>query len=174
MAHEFNNILAAMLGFTELTQDLMPEGSTAWENLQEVLTAGRRATELIQQLLICSRPLSTAPKPIPYTVLVTEVPSSLGPTLPPAVTMRQMIARDVGCVLADRTRMQQLIQNLCSNAVQAMQDGRGVLAVSVDAAPVDSTFAGQFPQVSNPGRDRTRRDARREEVQWLMEAGGTV
>ncbi|MDH3603870.1 MAG: ATP-binding protein [Candidatus Tectomicrobia bacterium] len=150
MAHEFNNILAAMMGFTELTQDLMPEGSTAWNNLQEVLTAGRRATELIQCILAFSRPLPTAPQPIPYASLVTEALSLLGPTLPSTIEMRQTIAWDVGYVLADRTRIRQLIHNLCSNAIRAMQDTGGVLEVSVDTTPVDDAFAGQLPPLQ-PG-----------------------
>ncbi len=48
IAHEFNNILTAILGFTELTQHEMAQGSTAWDNLQHVLMAGERAKDLVQ------------------------------------------------------------------------------------------------------------------------------
>ncbi len=150
IAHEFNNILAAMLGFTELTQNLMPEGSTAWDNLEEVNTAGQRAKELVQQVLAFSRPLATDPKPLLYTPLITEVIASLSTSLAPGIELQQHIAPDLGWVLADRTRMHHIIRNLWSNATQAMRNMGGVLDISAQPFDVTHLFASQHPPLE-PG-----------------------
>jgi signal transduction histidine kinase len=55
IAHEFNNVLASIIGFTELTVDDVPPESRAWHNLQKVLQAGLRAKQVVQQLLAFSR-----------------------------------------------------------------------------------------------------------------------
>jgi PAS domain S-box-containing protein len=70
IAHEFNNILAAMLGYTELTQDNLPQQSPAWHNLQAVRTAGMRAKELVRQILAFSRQQPMERQPVPYEPLV--------------------------------------------------------------------------------------------------------
>jgi signal transduction histidine kinase len=57
IAHDFNNILAAIMGYTELVTDDVPDDSLTRRNLEEVLTASRRARKFVQQLLTFSRPV---------------------------------------------------------------------------------------------------------------------
>jgi len=63
IAHDFNNILAAILGFTELAAYDVPPASAAGRCLREVLTAGKRAKELVQQILAFSRKTMTERQP---------------------------------------------------------------------------------------------------------------
>lgn len=143
IAHEFNNILAAILGYTELTQDDLPQQSPAWHNLQAVRTAGMRAKELVRQILAFSRQQPMERQPVPYGPLVEEVLSLLRVSLPKTIDIQQHIGCDTGYVIADRTQMHQIIMNLCSNAEHAMRQTGGVLEIRVDTAEVDGMFAAR-------------------------------
>jgi PAS domain S-box-containing protein len=143
IAHEFNNILAAMLGYTELSQDDLPQQSPAWHNLQAVRTAGMRAKELVRQILAFSRQQPMERQPVPYGPLVKEVLSLLRVSLPKTIDIHQHIDCDAGHVIADRTQIHQIIMNLCSNAEHAMRQTGGVLEIRVDTAEVDGMFAAQ-------------------------------
>ena len=149
IAHEFNNILAAMLGFTEITQSLLPPDSSARHNLQEIYTAGQRAREIIRQTLSYSRSATTVSQPLAYAPLVTEVLGLLRASLPKTIEIRDDIAPDVGAVLADPASMHQILMNLCTNAAHALSSG-GFIEVKVDTLQVDETLAAQHPPLQ-PG-----------------------
>lgn len=149
IAHEFNNILAAMLGFTEITQLLLPSDSPAQSNLQEVCTAGQRAREMIRQTLSYSRSATTVSKPLAYAPLVAEVLGLLRASLPKTIEIRDQIASEVGAVLADPASMQQILMNLCINAAHALSAG-GFIDVKVDTQQVDDALATPHPSLS-PG-----------------------
>ncbi len=149
IAHEFNNILAAMLGFTEITQALLPPNSPARQNLEEVYTAGQRARELIQQTLSYSRSATTASQPLGYAPLVAEVVGLLRASLPKTIEIRDHIAPDIGAVLADPASMHQILMNLCINAAHALDVG-GQIDVNVDTCQVDDAFAAQLASLQ-PG-----------------------
>ena len=72
IAHDFNNILSAIVGYTDLTLNLLSHNTTPWRNLQEVLTAGKRAKELVRQILIFSRNSEQVRKPIHLHRLIKE------------------------------------------------------------------------------------------------------
>lgn len=140
IAHEFNNILVAMLGFTEITQSLLPQESPARHNLEEIYTAGQRAREIIRQTLSYSRSATTVSQPLDYAPLVTEVIGLLRASLPKTIEIRDEIAPDVGAVLADPASMHQILMNLCTNAAHALDAG-GRIDVKADIHQVDDAFA---------------------------------
>lgn len=142
IAHEFNNILAAMLGFTEITQTLLPQDSPAQPNLKEVYTAGQRAREIIRQTLNYSRSATTVSQPLDYAPLVVEVISLLRASLPKTIEIREEIASDVGAVLADPASMHQILMNLCTNAAHALDNG-GQIDIKVDVYQVDHALAAR-------------------------------
>jgi nitrogen-specific signal transduction histidine kinase/CheY-like chemotaxis protein len=151
IAHEFNNMLGAILGFTELTLDEVPRASTASQHLQEVLTAGKRAKNLVQQILAFSRQREPTREPVELRLLVAEVLSLLRPSLPTTVEIRPHLPREMHTtVLADVTQMHQVVMNLCTNAEQAMRETGGVLEVGLDTTYADASFAQQHPEVT-PG-----------------------
>ena len=76
VAHEFNNILAVILGYTELTQNEVSQGSVARRYLQEVLKAGGRAKDLVQQILAFSRHSEVRREPLPFHHIVHENPDA--------------------------------------------------------------------------------------------------
>src|SRR5690606_15942169 len=87
IAHEFNNLLSAILGFTELTQHAVPYGSRAWEHLHEVLTASHRAKEVVQQILAFSRRMESERRPLRPHVPVQEALRLLRVSLPATIEL---------------------------------------------------------------------------------------
>jgi signal transduction histidine kinase/ActR/RegA family two-component response regulator len=135
VAHDFNNILYPIIGYTEMTLDELPEGGTARENLKEILTAAKRARLLVEQILTFSRQDPQGRIPIKLQPLLEESLALLRATLPSTITIRQEIDEDVGPVFADPTQLQQVVMNLCTNAFHAMQSHGGTLTVALRAVP---------------------------------------
>jgi signal transduction histidine kinase/CheY-like chemotaxis protein len=145
VAHDFNNILAAIIGYTELATLNMPASSPAWHQLQEVLRACQRAKALVQQILTFSRRTEQAYTPVQLSPLVEEALALLRASLPSTIEIRQHITPDVGAVLADPSQLHQVIINLCANAEYAMRQSGGVLEVCLEAVEVDAMLAAQHP-----------------------------
>jgi PAS domain S-box-containing protein len=150
IAHEFNNMLQVILGFTDLTQYEVPQGSVAWRNLQTVLTTGRRAKDLVQQILAFSRQREPERIAVDFASFVPEVLELLQTSLPSNITLQYDHVPDTKPVLADPAQMQQVLLHLCANAEHAMRDTGGVLAIRVEPFEVDSTFATTHPPL-HPG-----------------------
>jgi signal transduction histidine kinase/CheY-like chemotaxis protein len=129
IAHEFNNILAALLGYAELTKYDVPDGSQASANLEEVLKAGNRAKDLVKQILTFSRQNDEKLSPIQINYVIKEVIKLLQVTTPSSIEVRQNISTDCKNVMANSTIIHQLLINLYTNAVQSME-GKGLLEIS--------------------------------------------
>lgn len=139
IAHDFNNLLAAILGFTELSLLDIPAESKAHEDMSQVLTAGKRAKALVSQILAFSRQANGKPKPIQIAPIAKEAIKLLRATLPSTIEIRQNISQHTGTVNADTTQIHQCLMNLCTNALQAMDD-RGVLEISLINVELDEKF----------------------------------
>ena len=141
IAHEFNNVLAVILGYAELTQYMLPQDGAAWQNVQEILAAGRRAKDVVQQILAFSRQTDTARTPTWPHILVQEALRFLRSVLPATIQLETHCEEDVGTILADATQVQQVVMNLCTNAEYAMREISGVLEVRLEAVEVDPALA---------------------------------
>jgi PAS domain S-box-containing protein len=150
VAHDFNNILSAILGYTELTLCEISHNTKACSNLQRVLTAIQRAKELVLQILTFSRNSFQEHKPLSLHLVVKEALKLLRASLPTTITIIQDIAEDAGTILADSTQMHQVLMNLCANAEYVMRQTGGILKVCLDAVEVTEAFAVQHP-VLHPG-----------------------
>ena len=145
IAHDFNNLLAAILGYTELALSDLPQANTVKSNLQEVLTAGKRAKELVQQILTFSRQTELERRPVQLHGIVNEALKLLRAMLPTTIEIRRYVTQDVGVVLANSTQMHQVLMNLCTNAEYAMRGTGGMLEVRVEAIDINQGFAAQHP-----------------------------
>lgn len=132
IAHDFNNILAAILGYTELAKQKMIPESEPDHCLAEVLKATYRAKDLVQQILAFSRKGEQEMKPLRIHCVVKEALKLLRATLPASIDMQQRIAPDCQAILADPTRIHQIILNLCTNASHAMEAKGGTLSVLLE------------------------------------------
>jgi signal transduction histidine kinase/ActR/RegA family two-component response regulator len=150
VAHDFNNILAAMIGYTELAMYDMPASSPVWSHLQEVLKAGQRAKALVHQILTFSRRTEREHTPVHLPLLVQESLSLLRASLPSTMEIRQHIAPEAGTVLADTTQLHQVVLNLCANAEYAMRQTGGILEVRLEVVDIDTALVAQYPTL-RPG-----------------------
>ncbi|MCZ2495651.1 response regulator [Xylophilus sp. Kf1] len=137
IAHDFNNILAAILGNVELAGADLPDGAPAQVSLQEIGKAGRRARDLVRQILTFSRNEPTQRAPVSLSAVVHETERLLRVTLPPNVELRLDLAAHLPPVMADATQVEQALLNLCTNAIHAVGDTRGSVTVRLDMAHPD-------------------------------------
>ncbi len=150
IAHDFNNILAAIFGFTEVALNNVEQKSLIQSSLQEVLTAGKRAKDLIQQILTFSRQTEQERIPVQIKHIIREALQLIRSSLPTTIEIHQDIKSDP-LVMGDPTQIHQIIMNLCTNAGHAMQEKGGELNVELDDLELDSEFIGTHPDIK-PGR----------------------
>jgi len=149
MAHDFNNILSSVVGYTELALPDLPAGSRAHRNLHEVLRATDRARELFDQVLLFSRRrFDVERRTFPLQELVTEALKLLRPTIPRTVSVRTRLDRSAAYVHVNSVQIEQVLLNLGTNAAQAMPAG-GVLEIAVDqvecpTSPAPGLSAGPY------------------------------
>ena len=129
IAHDFNNLLAIINGYGELVIEELDSGTTVCSNVEEILSAGRRAEDLVQQILAYSRNDRREFKPLRLDLVLNENLSMLRATLPATIQINADIARNQSLVLADPTQMHQVVMNLCVNAGHAIGKSPGQLTI---------------------------------------------
>lgn len=150
IAHDFNNILSAILGFTELSLNEIEPEHAIRPHLQEVLAAGCRAKDLVQQILAFSRQNSSDHRPILLTPLIHETLKWLRSSLPSTIEIRTHLTAPAGTVAANPTQLQQVLLNLCNNAEHAMRLTGGVLDVQLESVHIPLEHGGRHPNL-RPG-----------------------
>ena len=150
IAHDFNNIVGIILGNAELAMDDVPEWNPARHNLEEILTASRRAKDVVRQLLSFARKTKLEKKPTNILPIVKDSLKLLRSSIPTSIELRQNKAKNVDTILADPTQINQVLINLCTNADHAMPDG-GVIVVTLKNVELDEEAAAQYTDL-NPGR----------------------
>lgn len=139
IAHDFNNILMAILGYAELARMDLSENKIALGNLDGIVDAGKRARDLVQQILTFSRQTEQEMQPVQVKIMVKEVLKLIRASLPTTVDIRHNITSD-SLVMCDPTQIHQILMNLCTNAGFAMQEKGGVLEVVLDDVECDAGF----------------------------------
>ncbi len=135
VAHDFNNILAAILGNTDLArQDLSP-GHPAGQSLDEIRTAARRGRELVRQILAFSRQQPLERTTVQLADTLAESCALLRAALPPTVELVQSVEGAVPPVLGDATQLGQVLLNLGTNALHALQGRQGRITLRLDTRP---------------------------------------
>jgi len=133
IAHDFNNILSSILGFAELVkQDLFEHDSELKSNIDQVIIAGHRATDLVQHILTFSRHSDIDKQPLRVSLLIKEAIKFLRASLPASIEIKTNIRDKDATILADATQVHQVVMNLCTNATQAMKKEGGVLTICLE------------------------------------------
>jgi signal transduction histidine kinase len=131
IAHNFNNILGAILGHTELAEAKLASDSHAVRNLDAIRRAGERARDLVDQILAFGRRRDARRRPVGVQALVAEADSLLRASLPARIELVLRMSPQAASVSGEPAQLQQVILNLCNNAAQAM-DGAGRIEVETD------------------------------------------
>ncbi|MCG8616386.1 MAG: ATP-binding protein [Desulfobacterales bacterium] len=141
IAHEFNNILSIIIGNTELIIDEISENSLARESADDIIVAGMRASEVVKQLLTFSRQDNASKKALNIRSVVIDSMKLIRSSTPTNIEISLNLSEDVSPIFGNVTQINQLLFNLCSNAVDAMPDMGGLLTVDLSNETIDENSA---------------------------------
>ena len=150
IAHDFNNILGAVLGYAEMAREAISPETKAARHLDRVLSAGRRAADLVRQILAFSRQAEAEHILLDPARMVREAVKLLRPTIPATITITTHL-EDTGPILADPIHLHQIVMNLCTNAFHAMEQTGGRLAIRLGECRLSRADLVLHPTVQ-PGR----------------------
>lgn len=150
VAHDFNNILAGMMGYTQLTLEDLAEDVSSTEKLLEALKLGERAKKLISQILTFTRKAHITPDNVNLKSIVEEVLKMLKVTLSSNIDIQLRLDCGAAYVYADQGELHQLIMNLCVNAELAMTKDGGILQVILTKVTVQKEMRIGY-QTLTPG-----------------------
>lgn len=131
VAHDFNNILGAMMGYTDLAITQLDSNHPSQQHLDQVLIAGHRAADLVRQLLSVSRSEAPAQGVLEMSKAVREAVNFMKGALPGKVELISEI-RAHGPVKTESARVHQVVINLIKNAARAMGSKGGLVRVALD------------------------------------------
>jgi two-component system, cell cycle sensor histidine kinase and response regulator CckA len=149
VAHDFNNALGVITGYSDLLQMNLPAGDLSHKYAVEIAKAGRRAAALTRQLLAFSRKQIIQPVVLDLNAATSELEKMLGRLIGEHIAVTFKRSPGLGWVNMDPGQVEQILMNLAVNARDAMPDG-GKLCVETANVELDETYARQNAYV-RPG-----------------------
>ncbi|MER8595526.1 two-component system VirA-like sensor kinase [Mesorhizobium sp. M1182] len=131
IAHEFNNILGAVLGYSEMALAVLLKESRARRYVQQIMQAGRRAQDVTEQILAFGRRHERQHHALRAEAVVAEAIDLLRASFPATLSVQTRLAAADAAMMGDPTELQQVVMNLGTNAAQAMNN-RGALEIGLD------------------------------------------
>ena len=150
VAHEFNNLLQAIQGYTRYAMEGLDAEDERQKDLQQVINASDRATTLTRQLLGFSRREVLQMADIEPNSLIRSLVKMIQPLIGAHIKIEISLDEKVGTIYADAGHLQQMLMNLCVNARDAMPEG-GQLSIKSQDLWVDQEFC-DFHADMKPGR----------------------
>ena len=150
IAHNFNNIISAILGYSEMAEPLLTPGTKPARHIDEIRRAAERGRDLIDNILTFGGRRDARVRPVQVRTLFEEAASLLRASLPSGV---ELIIGDVPvdvAVSGEPAQLQQVILNLCTNAAQAME-GSGCIRVTAEQKDV-AALCSMSHGALTPGR----------------------
>jgi PAS domain S-box-containing protein len=135
IAHDFNNVLGGILAYGEMLFDEAPEHEPRRRYAQNVLTAATRGRDLVEQILTYCRRQHGKRVPTDIGRTVWEALELVRTSLPASITLLANIPEAPLVMIGNATQLHQIVMNLCSNSIHAM-DGDGTLRVAITTADV--------------------------------------
>jgi hypothetical protein len=133
VAHDFNNILCAIIGFGTLLEMGMKKDDPSRRHLEQILSAADRATNLTQGLLTFSRKQILNPHPVNLNTIVQRIEKMLKRLITEDIELRLSLSGQEPNVLVDTGQIDQVLLNLATNARDAMPNG-GLLTITTEVA----------------------------------------
>jgi len=143
VAHDFNNILFLIMGYTEMCVHKISDGDSVNTYLEKILVAANRAKDLIQQIHDFSRGKEKEKRLLRMHLVVNESLKLLKAAIPSSISISSTIDKNCRAIMADPTQIRQVMMSLCTNARQVMGD-EGLLDVVLKevAFDTDTIFEG--------------------------------
>lgn len=129
VAHDFNNVLAAVLGYAEMARQSAVDDSRQARQLDQVLRAALRGKSLVERILSFSRSGARSVTVFEVQPIIDEVLGLLAASLRHGVVLESRFEAPGVRLRGDTTQVFEAVMNLCTNAMQAMPDG-GTLTVA--------------------------------------------
>ena len=146
IAHDFNNILTPILGYAEMGIMSLSKEDFLLEYFSEIMLAAQRAQQLVAQIMTFSKAKEGELTVVNVKAVISEALKLLRPLIPVTITIEQ---RFESCrnILADSSKLHQVILNLCTNAFHAMEQSMGVLTIELREVTLEGSMMKLFPDL---------------------------
>ena len=149
IAHDFNNILSGIFGYAELSLIKKQYDAQTEDYIKEIISASRRARDLVRQILTFSRQADQELRPIKLKPILKEVVKLLRSALPSTIEIREIFESEP-LILGDPTQIHQIVMNLGTNAGHAMRERGGTLSVTLRGLRLNGDRKDNLPDLA-PG-----------------------
>jgi PAS domain S-box-containing protein len=146
IAHEFNSILTAIIGQSELLRNDLPAGSPLVKNAMEISRAAGRAATLTRQLLAYGRKQILQPETLDLNRVIASMEGMFHHLMGGGVDTQIVTAAGLHAVKADAGQIEQVIMNMAINARDAMPNG-GKLTLETANVSFDEESVGRYPEL---------------------------
>jgi len=143
MIHDINNILSSILGFAELAKMGLKSGVTVDKDLDEVLKAGLKARELVNQILTFIRQGGVQKMPVEITLLIKTAMKLIRALLPASIEISFQSGVFKGLILTDPVQFHHILIVLCSIVSHAMKENAGLFEIRLQDMRPDKTNVAQ-------------------------------
>ncbi len=143
VAHDFNNILSAIIGYGNLLTMKMQADDPLTMYVEQILQASGRAANLTQSLLAFSRKQLINPRPVDLNGIIRNLEKLLGRVISEEIDLTSSLHPQPLMVLADSGQIEQVLMNLTTNARDAMPNG-GMLLIRTETGVIDEQFIKTF------------------------------
>jgi signal transduction histidine kinase len=143
IAHDFNNILLGLSGYTEMIRQetvLLPEVHSMTDKLLQGI---QRASDLTGRILAFSHKRPVVRQAMHLGPIVVEILDLLRPTIPNNIQVQWQGTERESRINADAVQMHQIVLNLCTNAIHAMRETGGTLRIALETVTLDAALAAK-------------------------------
>ena len=143
VAHNFNNILAAILGYAELIQAGLPSSSPHQPMIEQIIIACQRAQKITSQIVAYTGHMPLRLEPLELSELVRGMAPLIEAGLSDKITLEYHLSSDLPIVNADSNQIRQVVINLLTNALEAIGDTAGTITVSTGVLTAGADLSGE-------------------------------
>jgi PAS domain S-box-containing protein len=131
IAHNFNNLLMGIMGFTEMTQLELADDHPCQQYLSNVLVSAEQGKELVEQIMTFSGRTTQDKHPLRIGIIIKEILKSFQVLLPPTVTLNYSITDKGMKLIAEPCQTYQIITHLLNNAINALGTTKGTIDMTL-------------------------------------------
>lgn len=151
IAHDLNNILTPILGYSLLLTEDLPEDSPSYKDAEQITVAAKRGRDLVEQMLQFGRSRDGHHVPLDLGAVAREASRLIQSSMPPNIAFDLDLPVHGPQISGDEGQIHQLITNLCSNAAQSIGDARGEIRLSISTIGADAVARPTIGQIPNDG-----------------------
>ena len=140
IAHDFNNSLAVIFGYTDMLMNKFTNDSSIYKNLKRILNSAAYCKSLVKQILTFSRQERNERQVLFVHNIIKTTVDLINNSIPHFIKIRTNINNSCPAIFANAAEVQQIIDNLCKNAIHAMQEHGGILDIHLKTVYLNSAF----------------------------------